>query len=129
MQPAVVENFSYLRCTLITAFDNVTMIFVNNAIKSKYNNYGFGGGAMFLIKSDFIINNSVIRFLNNSAKGVAHGGAIYQTLSIIYNSEHSAISFINNSASSLGGAIYHRDGDLISVGKYSSIATVLQQLC
>ena len=86
VQPAVVEDFSYLRCTLITAFDNVTMIFVNNAIKSKYNNYGFGGGAMFLIKSDFIINNSVIRFLNNSAKGVAHGGAIYQTLSIIYTS-------------------------------------------
>ena len=75
---------------------------------------------MYLILSDFIVNNSIIRFLNNSAKGVAHGGAIYQTQSNIYISEHGAIYFINNSASSLGGAIYHHDGDvIISVDKYS----------
>ena len=110
----------YLKCTLMTAYDNVTVFFVNNAIKSKYNNYGAGGGAMYLKLSDFIVNNSVIRFLNNSAKGVAHGGAIYQTQSNIYVSEHGAIYFANNSVSSLGGAIYHRDGDVItSVDKYS----------
>ena len=63
----------------------------------------------------------VVRFVNNSAKGVAHGGAIYQTQSNVYNSEHGAIYFVNNSVSSLGGAIYHRDGDVISVDKYSRI--------
>ena len=110
----------YLKCTLMTVYDNVSMFFVNNVIKSKYNNYGVGGGAMYLILSDFIVNNSIIRFLNNSAKGVAHGGAIYQTQSNIYISEHGAIYFVNNSVSSLGGAIYHRDGDVItSVDKYS----------
>ena len=111
----------YLECTLITAFDNVSMIFVNNVVKSKYNYYGSGGGAMYLIKSDIIVNNSVIQFLNNSAKGVADGGAIYQTQSNVYISEHGAIRFVNNSASSLGGAIYHRNGDVISVDKHSKI--------
>ena len=67
----------YMRCTLMTIFDNVSMIIINNAIMSKYNNYGSGGGAMYLIKSDFIVNNSDIQFINNSAKGIAHGGAIY----------------------------------------------------
>ncbi len=67
----------YLRCTLITVFDNASMTFVNNVVKSKYNNYGSGGGAMYMIKSDFIVNNnSVIQFLNNSAQGVSRGGAI-----------------------------------------------------
>ena len=37
----------------------------------------------------------------------------------MYIREHGAICFVHNSASSLGGAIYYHDGDVISVDKYS----------
>ena len=111
----------YLRCTVMTAFDNASMTLINNAIKSNYNNYGAGGGAIYLIRSHIIVKNSVIQFLNNSAKGAAHGGAIYQTQSNINISEYGAISFVSNAASSLGGAIYDRDRNVISVSKYSRL--------
>ena len=99
----------HLRSTQIIIFNNVSMIFTSNTIKSYYNN-GAGGGAMYLEQSQLLAENSVLQFFYNSAKGAAYGGAIYQTRSDINISEYSVVSFIGNTAtSSLGGALYCQD--------------------
>ena len=76
---------------------------------------------MYLKVSNFVVKNAVIQFFNNSAKGAAYGGAIFQTQGSINIRDCGAVKFLNNTSPSRGGAIFYSSKDSISVDRNSSL--------
>ena len=97
----------YLKSTMMSVSTNVTMILIGNQVINNYfNSYG-GGGAMHIEQIHLRVENAVLHFIKNRARGAAYGGAIFQIGGSIVVSKYSRVSFVSNVAQYQGSAVHH----------------------
>ena len=111
----------YLKCTVMSVVSNATVLLRGNVVMSSYTMSTEGGGAMYLDDSSLIIKDAKMDLIGNCAYGSTYGGAIFQRNSIIHISEYAQISFVSNTATIQGGAMYHYTYSSLSIDNHSSL--------
>ena len=111
----------YLKCTVMSVGSNATVLFRGNLVMSIYMLGTGGGGAMLLEDSSLIIKGAKMDLIRNFGHGSTYGGAIFQINSSIHISEYTQISFVSNTATIQGGAMYHYTYSPLFIDNHSSL--------